>query len=116
MMVGNGSPRKGYTNEEWQEDFKILKSKVQPVADEFMKETAEGYGDEKKDINFLNKCYNSFVNDTLTIIRGKVHNVAYCFTFAQVADILKYEYNRLVAEWSEEDEVFYLKLDKTIDK
>ena len=56
------------------------------------------------------QCYCDFINDVLNSIRrGKPD---YCYYIYQIAELLKYEHDRLQAVWLEEERCFKLSLNK----
>lgn len=99
-----------YTDEQWQIDFTLLKSKVQQSKFRYMPTIPEGrflperpyYGKTQY------QYYCDFINDILFQIR--IGKTDYCFYIYQIADILKYEHDHLQALWLEQDRCFKLSL------
>ena len=99
----NGEPYESMTAEEWGECFNSMRSLVKPAKRRTM--------NAAKDVNtfFSDMChaqitsdvlferYSQFINDVLKTIRSG--RVDYCFYIYQIADLLQYEHDRLVAEW-----------------
>ena len=108
-----GRPHRNYTNEEWQKDFIKIKEKVRssklnfiPVIKEFDNTNYTYHGKTQY------QYYCDFINNTLKEIRNG--ETSYCFYVYQIAELLKYEHERLCSIWSEEDRCFYISLkDKT---
>lgn len=102
-------PPENYTDEQWQSDFQKLRNEIRPSAlremptvPETIKEGQVYHGKTEY------QCYCDFINDILLNIRDG--NTDYCFYIYQIADLLKYEHDRLQATWSETDQCFRLTL------
>ena len=106
-----GRPPKNYTNSQWQQDLIRIRAVVQPASFNKMKIIPEPrnfkgtyYGKTQY------QYYCDFINDVLNSIRrGKSD---YCYYIYQIAELLKYEHDRLQAEWLEEYRCFKLSLKK----
>ena len=108
-----GSPPSGYTDEQWQRDFSVLKSLVKKSKFNQMTVIPENsnYKDEPYHGKSQYQYYCDFINDILSQIRkGKID---YCFYIYQIAELLKYEHDSLNAEWLEDERCFRLSLNKT---
>lgn len=104
-----GRPPKDYTNSQWQQDLIRIRAVVQPSSFKKMRVIPEPR-------NFVGtyhgktqyQCYCDFINDVLNSIRrGKPD---YCYYIYQIAELLKYEQDRLQAEWLEEYRCFKISL------
>lgn len=98
-MKIEGQPRKGYTKEDWAKDFAAMKNRTKQSA---VFQRMPVIADKKrKNETYHGKTqyqyYCSFINDILQMIRKG--ECDYCYTFYQVEELLKYEHDRLVAEW-----------------
>ena len=99
----NGKPLEEMTADQWQACFSAIKSHTKQIRHR----TMTSYSD----INaFYGNLYNShiiddamferysqFVNDILKSIRAGRED--YCFYVYQIADLLQFEHDRLIAEW-----------------
>lgn len=106
-----GRPPKDYTDSQWQQDLIRIRAVVQPSSFKKMRVIP-------KPRNFVGtyhgktqyQCYCDFINDVLNSIRrGKPD---YCYYIYQIAELLKYEHDRLQAVWLEEERCFELSLNK----
>lgn len=106
-----GRPPKDYTDSQWQQDLIRIRAVVQPSSFKKMRVIPEPR-------NFVGtyhgktqyQCYCDFINDVLNSIRrGKPD---YCYYIYQIAELLKYEHDRLQAVWLEEERCFKLSLNK----
>lgn len=104
-----GRPPKDYTNSQWQQDFIHIRAVVQPLSAKKIKVVPDSR-------NFRGtyhgktqyQCYCGFINDVLNNIRrGKPD---YCYYIYQIAELLKYEHDRLQAEWLEKYRCFKISL------
>lgn len=100
----------GYTNEQWQLDFEKLRLSAVPSENERMvvprEVTRSQYQEYHGDTQYQYYC--RFINDILANIRrGRVD---YCFYIYQVAELLRFEQNRLQATWLEKERCFRLSL------
>lgn len=108
-----GRPPVGYSNAQWQQDFIHIKAVVQPSLSS--KGRMRAVSDSHRvDSEYHGKTqyqyYCSFINDILSNIRrGKTDC---CYYIYQIADLLKYEHDRLNAVWIEKDRCFKLSLNK----
>lgn len=106
-----GRPPKDYTDSQWQQDFIKIKAVVKPSLFKNMKVIPEprnfsGTYHGKTQYQY----YCDFINYILSgIRRGKPD---YCFYIYQIAELLKYEHDRLQAVWLEEERCFKLSLNK----
>lgn len=104
-----GRPSNDYTNTQWQEDFARIKASVLPVDSKRMKTVYDG---QIFSSTYHGKTqyqyYCCFINDILENIRHG--NTDYCFAVYQIADLLKYEHDRLQAKWSKRYHCFFLTL------
>lgn len=106
-----GRPPKDYADSQWQQDLIRIRAVVQPSSFKKMRVIPEPR-------NFVDtyhgktqyQCYCDFINDVLNSIRrGKSD---YCYYIYQIAELLKYEHDRLQAVWLEEERCFELSLNK----
>ena len=102
---------KGYSDTQWQQDFLYIKEIIQPSSLSKMKIIPESYhlnGEYHGKTQYQYYCDG--INDILsTIRRGEID---YCYHIYQIEDLLKYEHDRLKAEWLPEDGCFKLSLNK----
>lgn len=56
------------------------------------------------------QCYCSFINSILSNLRSG--GVDYCFYIYQISELLKYEHDRLQADWLQDEKCFELRLNK----
>lgn len=104
------------TNAEWQEHFNKLRSSINPSIEKRMKvsshpHSVNGY------YNYLPLAYAGdtqweyyckFINSVLTTIRQG--ECDYCYHVYQIAELLKYEHDKLVATWIPEHNYFVVSL------
>lgn len=86
------------TNMEWQLRFATLRDSVQPSNQRNMKLTTgrqNTYGEYQGDTQW--ECYCKFINDILRTIRKGERD--YCYHEYQICDLLRFEHDRLMAEW-----------------
>ena len=106
-----GMPPSDYSDWQWQQDFKRIKSIINPsqfkkmnIIPEPVNVNGTYYGKTQY------QYYCEFINDILSNIRrGKTD---YCFYIYQVSELLKYEHDRLQAQWLPEEKCFKLWLNK----
>lgn len=104
----NDRPPKEYTNKEWLSDFENLKRTVIPAQEDRMREIPDtsSYGSYYGKTQYQNYC--SFINNILrNIRRGEVD---YCYYIYQIADLLKYEKERLEVQWLQFERCFRISL------
>lgn len=109
-----GKPPKEYSDLQWQQDFKRIKDKVQPSHSKKMRVIPEptnftGTYHGKTQYQY----YCDFINDILSNIRSG--GTDYCFYIYQISELLKYEHDRLQAEWLPEERCFKLCLKNKIE-
>lgn len=109
-----GKPSKNYTNSQWQEDFSRIKSEVNPSTSKIMKIIPEHYNHNNTYHGMTQyQYYCGFINDILRHIRkGKSD---YCYCVYQIAELLKYEHDRLKADWLEDELCFKVKLISSLE-
>lgn len=106
-----GRPPKGYTDYQWQKDLIYIRAVIKPSSFKRMKVIPESH-------NFIGtyhgktqyQYYCDFINDILSNIRRG--NTDYCYYIYQIAELLKFEHDKLQAEWLEELNCFKLTLNK----
>ena len=101
-------PPNEYTNQEWQSDFEILKQTVTPAPENRMTVVPDtsSYGSYHGKTQYQNYC--SFINNILkNIRRGEID---YCYYIYQIADLLKYEKERLEVQWLQLERCFRISL------
>lgn len=101
-------PPNEYTNQEWQSDFEILKQTVTPAPENKMTVVPDtsSYGSYHGKTQYQNYC--SFINNILkNIRRGEID---YCYYIYQIADLLKYEKERLEVQWLQSERCFRVSL------
>ena len=104
----NDRPPKEYTNQEWLSDFENLKRTVIPAQEDRMREFPDtpSFGSYHGKTQYQNYC--SFINNILrNIRRGEVD---YCYYIYQIADLLKYEKERLEVQWLQLERCFRISL------
>lgn len=106
----------GYTNEQWQLDFEKLRSRAVPSDNGRMivpREVSRSqYQEYHGDTQYQYYC--RFINDILSSIRrGRVD---YCFYIYQIAELLRFERERLQATWLEKERCFRLSLKNRNEK
>lgn len=104
----NDRPPKEYTNKEWLSDFENLKRTVIPAQEDRMRVIPDtpSYGSYHGKTQYQNYC--SFINNILrNIRRGEVD---YCYYIYQIADLLKYEKERLEVQWLQFERCFRISL------
>lgn len=92
-----GSPPSDYTNEQWQRDLAELRIRIIPSMVKNMPDEPTG-----------DQIYCEFINSILFNLRRG--NIDYCFYIYHIADLLKYEHDRLQALWLEKERCFRLSL------
>lgn len=106
-----GRPPKDYTNSQWQQDFIHIRAVVQPSLFKKMKvipETRNSIDTYHGKTQYQYYCDS--INDILYNIRKGEPD--YCYYIYQIAELLKYEYDRLQAVWLEKEHCFKLSLNK----
>jgi hypothetical protein len=101
-------PSDDYSNKQWQLDFEKLKTKIQPSRLSKMPVTPDGIINGTYHGKTQYQYYCGFINDILKNIRNG--QVDYCFYVYQVAELLKYEHDRLKVTWLKNDGCFHLTL------
>ena len=103
------------TNEEWQTYFSKLRNKIKPSSKRQMKTTYSIWVNGYKDFSYFAYCgdtewkyYCKFINSILNAIRKGESD--YCFYIYQIADLLKFEHDRLKAIWLPEYQCFKVSL------
>lgn len=100
-------PLEDYSDQQWQIDFLKIKESVTPSSLNQMTVIPEpinyrGTYHGKTQYQY----YCDFINDILLNIRNG--EIDYCFFIYQISELLKYEHDRLYAEWLPEDRCFKL--------
>lgn len=103
------------TNEEWQTYFTKLRNKIKPISERRMRTTYSMWINGYKDISYFEyrgntewENYCKFINSILNAIRrGKSD---YCFYIYQIADLLKFEHDRLKVIWLPKYQCFKVSL------
>lgn len=111
ISAKTGIPPKGYTDVQWQKDFIKIRETIQPSSLNRMRVVYEP-------TNFKgtyhgktqNQYYCETINDILSNIRKGESD--YCFYIYQIAELLRYEHDRLKAVWKEEERCFKLSINK----
>lgn len=101
----------GYSDAQWQQDFAIIKQLVHPSRFKRMRtipEPSDFAGTYHGQTQYQNYC--NFINNILHNIRSG--DIDYCFNVYQIFDLLKYEKERLQAEWLKDECCFKLSLNK----
>lgn len=105
------STRRFYRSEDWKKDFACVKAAVEPSIFNRMHVVSESYNwNATYHGKTMYQYYCSFINDILRNIRKG--NCDYCFSVYQVADVLRYEYDKLQVDWLENERCFLLRLKK----
>lgn len=115
VSLGAGKPDVNMTDEYWQQYFGILKaittqSKNRRMKCSHAKTIVNGKPDETVyhgETQYTNYCY--FINSVLKTIRGYGKNPPqhdYCFFIYQIADLLRFEHDRLRTKWIPRYECF----------
>ena len=98
-------------DEEWQAYFYKLRNKIKPSSERQMKTTYSVWINGYKDLSYFVYCgdtewryYCKFINSILSSIRKGESD--YCFHIYQIADLLKFEHDRLEAIWLPEYQCF----------
>lgn len=97
----------GYSDSQWKKDFKILKDSIKPSSSDKLNVTPECYslsGEYHGKTQY--QYYRDMINDILNNIRHG--ETDYCYYIYQVAELLKYEHDRLCADWLPNDRCFKL--------
>lgn len=106
------------TDEQWQEYFKLMKliisqSKQRRMSTRNWQFTVNGYRDDSQfayhgETQWSRYC--QFINSTLQAIRFGEYE--YCFYIYQIADLLRFEHDRLRTQWLPEHKQFLVWLEK----
>lgn len=117
-----GRPNPNMTDAQWQQYFSVMKLLIKPSKTRKMKCTAanmvingcnmDGKIEYKGDTSYMNYC--KYINSVLSTIRGEHSDVPrhdYCYFIYQIADLLKYEHDRLRTKYMSENECFEVWLD-----
>ena len=99
------TPDPKMTKEEWQTYFRALRMMVTPIQSRKMFEVKlrmhgkDAYDDLSTEYHgdTIWQCYCKFINGVLHYIR--LGEVDYCYFIYQIAELLKYEHDRLRTEW-----------------
>lgn len=123
MNLTKGRPDVNMTNEQWQEYFFKMKQMVNQGEYEQMTSCAaaistNGYLiniESENDDTVPYERYCQFINSILCTIRGSeseppAHD--YCFFIYQIADLLRFEHDRLNVIWLQNDKCFEVWLDE----
>ena len=93
-------------NEQWQTVFDRLRSETEPSKDKRF--NLKRYSFEKTSYTYTGESelfrYMQFINDVLSVIRSG--EIDYCFKAEHVADLLKFEHDRLQTEWIPSESCF----------
>lgn len=99
------------TDDQWQQYFNNMKSLVSPSNEKRLKvgksftlgyRRLESQSTYSGDTQWQRYC--QFINGILKAIRNGEED--YCFYIYQVADLLRFEHDRLCAQWQPEDKCF----------
>lgn len=109
MVKKTGRPPKGYTSQQWEKDFSILKEKIKQSKQKKMYVVRES---SYKDTTYHGKTQYQYYCDTINDI---LHNIRsggtdYCFNIFQIADLLKFEHDSLQVDWMENERCFLIAL------
>lgn len=118
----NGKLDANTTNEQWQEYFAIMKQTIKQGREKRMKSCVakimvNGYSIDifsHYDGETSYTSYCQFINGILRTIRGNSSNAPahdYCFYVYQIADLLRFEHDKLNVIWRQEDKCFEVWLD-----
>lgn len=122
MSLTEGKPDADMTNEQWQEYFSIMKQMIHQGKAKRMKTcaaeiTVNGYSIDVQS-NYCGETsyahYCQFINGVLRTIRGSSSEPPshdYCFCIYQIADLLRFEHDKLNAIWRQKDKCFEVWLD-----
>lgn len=105
-----GAPNRNLTDEQWQDYFQKMKSRIPPSGERIMYKTRNGMFLNGADIpvqydgETQYQRYQSFINDVLREIRSG--RTEYCYFIYQIADLLRYEHDRLKTRYYPEDGCF----------
>lgn len=104
-----GRPPENYTDLQWQQDFIRIKESINPSSLRKMK-----FSRDPNNPNYTYhgktqyQYYCSFINNILSTIRNGESD--YCYCIYQVAELLKYEHDKLKTKWLEDCSCFELSL------
>lgn len=123
MSLTKGKPDADMTNEQWQEYFSIMKQMIKQGKEKRMKfstarMTINGYsvdGQSEYHGETSYAYYCQFINGILRTIRGNSSESPshdYCFYIYQIADLLRFEHDRLNVIWRKKDKCFEVWLDE----
>lgn len=100
---------KEMTEQKWNTIFEEIRSQIKPSKDKKMK-SRSSYEQTNYDGETQWYRYCQFINETLSAIRNGESE--YCFYPYQVAELLRFEPDRLIAKWLPNDKCFLVYLDK----
>ncbi len=94
------------TDDQWKMLFRLLRNKTEPsVNDHF---PSKRYSFENTLYTYTGESewfrYAQFINDILRVIRSGEED--YCFKVEHIIDLLKFEHDRLQAEWIPSESCF----------
>ena len=103
------------TDDEWQEYFNILRDKIKPSLEYRMKTSYYIWVNGYLDTTYFSysgdtewQYYCKFINSVLgTIRKGELD---YCYHIYQIADLLRFEHDRLQTMWLPEYQCFEVSL------
>lgn len=113
-------PPSNMTDEQWQQYFAFMKNTISQsnerrMRTRFAKSTVNGVAEQSEysgETSYVYYC--QFINNVLHTIRGTPNEPArkdYCYFIYQIADLLRFEHDRLCVEWKPEIECFEVWLD-----
>lgn len=96
VNMNTGKPPKEYSDKQWQNDFERIKQNTS--------QSLSNYMPVELDDDSEQNTYNEFINDVLNNIRAGATD--YCFYIYQIAELLRYEHNRLKTKYDKGNECF----------
>lgn len=120
VSLAAGKPKESMTDDEWQQYFYIMKLLTTQSEQKHMRSTfpemfINGQSEQSTyygDTNYMHYC--KFINSVLATIRGNSSEPPqrdYCYFIYQIADLLKYEHERLKSRYRPEYKCFEVWLD-----
>lgn len=119
-VLSKYSPQASITDNQWQEMFEEMRSSIEDCGMHKMKVVYTSCG--RDDFYGIRQDYHGetswetyckFINDILRNIRSG--NNDYCFFKYQIADLLRFEHDRLCSQWIPGDKCFKVWLKKRIE-
>lgn len=104
------------TDKDWQKHFNELRNEIKPSSERRMKTSHSISVNNRKDNTYFSyhgdtewQYYCKFINSVLGVIRSG--QCDYCYHIYQIADLLKFEHDRLKAVWLPEHQCFKVSLE-----